>query len=187
MSDDLIYRQYKHNPPHLFVQNCKYFITASTYLKKPFLVSQSSKSHLLESITKGCNKHDWMLEDWVILDDHYHLMLQAPEGSINLSKMISEIHRFTALWMKKNVEEVESAKRIFWNYWDSCITFERSYFARLNYIYFNPVKHGYVEFPENYLFGSYHYRVGVEKEYLESLRRDYPWDKIKVKDDYGVQ
>ncbi len=28
-------------------------------------------------------------------------MLQAPEDAANLSKMITEIHRFVALWIKK--------------------------------------------------------------------------------------
>lgn len=80
--------------------------------------------------------------------------------------------------------EAKSAKRIFWNYWDTCITYERSYFARLNYIYFNPVKHGYVEVPESYPFGSYYYRMQNEEKHLERLKKDYPWDKVKVKDDF---
>ncbi|TET23338.1 hypothetical protein CEE36_02990 [candidate division TA06 bacterium B3_TA06] len=184
MSDDLIYKQHKHNPPHLFIPKAKYFITASTYQKKPFLSSHESKSRLLESIIKGCDKSNWLLEDWVILDNHYHLMLQAPEEDPDLSKMISEIHRFTALWIKKNALEAKSAKRIFWNYWDRCITHERSYFARLNYIYFNPVKHGYVPNPEDYPHGSYYYRIKTEEERLKKLQQDYPWGRVNVNDDF---
>ncbi len=184
MNEDLIYKQYAHNPPHLFIDGCKYFITASTYLKKPFLKSPQAKSRLLESIVKGCAKYAWILEDWVILDNHYHLMLQAPIENTQLSKMMSEIHRFTALWIRKNISEVKLSKRVFWNYWDSCITFEKSYLARLNYIYFNPVKHEYVDTPEKYPFGSYYHRFESEKEHLRHLQRNFPCDRIDVDDDY---
>ncbi|MFH0774642.1 MAG: transposase [bacterium] len=132
------YKIYLHNPPHLFLPNTKYFITGATYLKRPFFATENSKEKLFNSIKMGCEKYHWVLEDWVILDNHYHLMLNAPCSADTLSKMFNEIHRFTAIWLKKNILELKEEKRIFYNYWDSCITYEKSYWARLNYIYLIP-------------------------------------------------
>ncbi len=182
--ENVIYKSYPHNPPHLFRQNAKYFITGATYLKRRFLSQPECKLHLLHSITKGCKKYDWTLEDWVILDNHYHLMLQSPGSPETMSLLFNEIHKFTAIWLKKNISILKNKGKIFHNYWDTCITYEKSYFARLNYIYFNPVKHGYVEIAEDYIFGSYHYRIKIEKGYLEEIKGKYPWDRVNVKDNF---
>ena len=108
------YKVYKHNPPHLFIPNTKYFITGATYLKKGFLASKEGKTRLLNSIKRGCKKYHWTLEDWVILDNHYHLMLNAPNTANTLSKMINEVHKFTAIWLKKNLLELKEEKRLFY-------------------------------------------------------------------------
>ena len=179
-----IYKIYVHNPPHLFRPNSKYFITGSTYLKKHFLIANDSKRRLLDSIVKGCAKFNWVLEDWVILNNHYHLMLNAPEKADTLGVMFKEVHKFTAMWLKDNFPELKAESRIFHNYWDSCITFEKSYFTRLNYIYCNPVKHGYVKDIRDYLWCSYRFRLKVESNYLSEIKEKYPWNKVNVKDDF---
>ena len=178
------YKVYTHNPPHLFIPKTKYFITGATYLKKHFLVSEEGKVKLLGSIKTGCEKYCWILEDWVILDNHYHLMMNTSDDVSALSKMFNEIHKFTAIWLKKNFLEFKKEKRIFYNYWDSCITYEKSYWARLNYIYFNPVKHGYIKEAKDYAWGSYRFRLKEEIDCLNKIRKEYPWDKVNVKDDF---
>ena len=55
-----IYKVYPHNPPHLFISGAKYFTTGATYLKKPFLKLWEAKIHLLKSIIKGCEGHNWI-------------------------------------------------------------------------------------------------------------------------------
>jgi len=179
-----IYKVYAHSPPHLFRSNFKYLVTGSTYLKKHFLASENSKGRLLDSIVKGCEKYNWVLEDWVILNNHYHLMLNAPDKADTLGATFKEIHKFTAMWLKENFPDLKDEKKIFYNYWDSCITFEKSYFARLNYIYYNPIRHGYVEEASDYIWCSYKYRVNAEPEYVKDLKGRFPWDKVKVKDDF---
>ena len=178
------YKEYKHNPPHLFRSNAKYFITGATYEKKYFLLSDKAKARVFKSLYKGFNSLGWTLEDWVILHNHYHVMVNAPGNAESLSAIIRDIHKFTALWIKKNISDSKNAEKIWWNYWDTCITYEKSYFTRLNYIWFNPVKHGLIEKAEDWKFGSYYYRYKTEEEYLQNLRKKYPFDKVKVKDDF---
>ncbi|HMA62051.1 MAG TPA: transposase [bacterium] len=211
-----IYKTYKHNPPHLFRSNAKYFITGSTYKKVKYLVSEEAKERLLKSIFIGFTDYDWVIEDWVILDNHYHLMVNAPENVETLSRIIQDIHKFTAIWINKNIDigynmeyidrvDVKSncskkAKnkstntvgalhsyknsKIFHNYWDTCISYERSYFARLHYIWYNPVKHGYVRDPKNWKFGSYSFRFKKDKSEIDEIVDNYPCDKVKVYDDF---
>lgn len=136
---------------------------------------------MVKILTIGCEKFAWQLEDWVILDDHYHLMLQASEdGKKTIADLMNNFHKFSSLWIRKHYPDFKDEKRIFCNYWDKCITYESSYYARLNYLYNNPVKHGYVEKPEDYPFGSYYYRIKTQKTYLEELMNKFPFDKLDL-------
>ena len=179
-----IFKAYKHNPPHLFRPGAKYFITASTYRKEPFLKLDTTKERLLYSIQKGYSDNGWTVEDWVILDNHYHLMVNAPDNTLGLSELIRDIHKFTALWVKKNIASLNTQGRIWYNYWDTCISYEKSYYARLNYIWHNPVKHDYVENASDWKFGSYYYRLENEREMLAEIEKKYPCDKVNVFDDF---
>ncbi|MBW2066283.1 MAG: transposase [Deltaproteobacteria bacterium] len=179
------YKTYHHIPPHLFRPKSKYFITGSTY-KSRRIIRGGAKDRLLNSLTTACSAYDWILEDWVILDNHYHIMLEAPENPSTLSNLIRDMHKFTALWIKKHITQSRDLPHVFHNYWDTCITYERSYFARLNYIYYNPVKHGYASLPEEYAYGSYRTRFldARERQHLMAMKERYPFDKVKVKDDF---
>ncbi len=174
------YKTYPHNPPHLFRDDSKYFITASTYNRIHYFKTDQAKEKLRNSIFIEFSKNDWILEDLVILDNHYHLMADAKGNADKLSSIMREIHKFTALWIKKNNALGKQAEKIWYNYWDTCITFENSYYTRINYIWFNPVKHGYVDDPKDWKFGSYYYRFKEKPEYMKKLIKKYPCDKLDL-------
>jgi len=176
------YKKYEHNPPHLFKPESKYFITARTYKKKKFFKTDKAKSNLFQSIFTSFNNRNWIIEDWVILDNHYHLLVSSSEKPEDLGTIINEIHKFTALWIKKNNPQSKSSHKIWFNYWDRCITYENSYFTRVNYIWNNPVKHNYCKFAKDYKFGSYYNRYRLEKEYTESIISNYPFNKASIYD-----
>jgi putative transposase len=177
-----IYKTYKHNPPHLFRSNAKYFITGAIYEKKYFLTEESAKLRMIESINKGFSDNNWKLEDWVILHNHYHLIVEAPDRAETLSGIMQNIHKFTAMWIKKNIASAKNEDKIWWNYWDTCLTYEKSYFARLNYLWNNPLKHCLVEDPKDWKFGSYFHRFKNNPEYLNEMK--HPFDMVKVFDDF---
>ena len=69
-----IYKTYEHNPPHLFIPNAKYFITGSTYQKRYYLNTNIIKETTIQYMFKSFGHYNWQIEDWVLLDNHYHLM-----------------------------------------------------------------------------------------------------------------
>ncbi len=176
-----IYKTCVHNPPHLFRSNAKYFITAAIYNKRHLMKDEGVKYAVIEVMFESFKRLHWKIEDWVLLDNHYHLMADAPENAKTLSCVINNFHRFSALRIKKNVDPACSLDRIWYNYYDTCMTYEKSYFARLNYIWNNPVKHGYVEKPEEWKFGSYYFKADKREE-VNSIMRNYPCDRIRVED-----
>lgn len=181
---DFIYKKYKHNPPHLFIPDAKYFITGATYQRKHFLINDESKIALINSIIKGFTDKNWVVEDWVILNNHYHLMVNSSKDTSQLNKIIKDILRFNSLWIKKNFSKFKNEEVLWYNYWDTCITYESSYYSRLNYIWYNPVKHNYVRNPEDWTHGSFYFRIKEEGEKVNFIHEKYPCDKLKLYDNY---
>jgi putative transposase len=176
------YKNYEHNPPHLFSPNSTYMITGATYNRIHFFESEKSLEVLSNAIIQYYTKFDWRINAFVVLPNHYHVLCVAPDEIISLPRIVKNIHKITAIAVNK-LDGIQGRK-ICWNYWDSCITFEKSYFARINYIHFNPVKHGYVDDPIEWKYSSY--RVYSERHRLEKDRfeKEYPFDRVKVRDDF---
>jgi putative transposase len=158
---DAIFKTAPHNPPHLFVADALYMLTASIYAKTDLIKSPQRKLEWQEAFHEATKIYQWQIVAWVVLHNHYHAIVHSPEHAGNLSKFINSYHKFTA--RKWNAKYGLPSRQVWWNYWDTCIRSEHDYYNRLKYVFWNPVKHGLVEKPEDYSFSNY-------KEYLDQLQ-----------------
>jgi putative transposase len=120
----------------------------------------------------------------MVLHNHYHVIAESPDNANSLQGIVRDIHKFTAMWIKKHIQESTRLEKIWWNYWDTCITYERSYFTRLNYLWYNPQKHGVIENGEEWAFGSLYQRIEEDTQYIRTLRENYPYDSVAVRNDF---
>ncbi len=72
----MVYKQYEHTPPHLFIDNALYFITGSTCLKNPLLIGNKAKDIFYEQLVKYVKNFDYRLMEWVVLNNHYHILIR---------------------------------------------------------------------------------------------------------------
>ena len=148
-----IFKRAPHNPPHLFLPNAIYMLTVSIYQKEPLIAFPKRKMEWVSAFYKAAEIYGWQITSWVILHNHYHAIVQSPENAASLSKFIGSYHKFTArLW---NEEDNIAGRKVWWNYWDTCIRSESDYYTRLRYVFWNPVKHGLMSVPEEYKFSNY--------------------------------
>jgi putative transposase len=149
---DGVFKTYSNNPPHFLRDDTYYMISASVYEKKDYLKQHEAKSLLLKSIEECTEKFKWLLLEWAILDNHYHLVLKSRRGD-DLSRLMGRIHRKSANLIKKACSI--QCKRFWWNYWDTCPKNETQLFAMQNYVLHNPVKHGVVQDLDDYSWSSF--------------------------------
>lgn len=150
---DDVFKKAQHNPPHLFRPNATYMLTASTYRKENLIHTPERKIQWQKAFLKAADIYGWRVIAWVVLHNHYHVMIESSESPLSLTKLVTSYHKFTSrLW---NTADKTPGRQVWWNYWDTCIRSEKDYHNRLGYIFWNPVKHGRVEKLDDYPYSSY--------------------------------
>ena len=96
------------------------------------------------------------------MPDHIHCIWKLPDGDSNYSTRWRLIKSyFTREWKK----EFPNQQQGMWQnrYWEHVVRNEKDFKNHFDYIHYNPVKHGFVSDPIDYLHSSYRYYV--EKGY----------------------
>ena len=140
-----------HGPAHWLFEPGLSMITAGTYQKLPHLHSAMRLDFFVGSLFDYATDFEWNLRAWAVLSNHYHFVGASSKPAI-LQKFLGKLHMKTAKQL--NLWDNTPSRKVWFQFWDSHITFERSYLARLNYVHQNPVKHGVVQLAENYRWCS---------------------------------
>ncbi len=146
-----MFKRNLHTPAHLFLDNTAYFLTAAIYEKRHLLAQDVLKEQLLALIEESFARFGWNLDEWVILDNHYHLLGRSSKGA-DLPKLMGRIHSRSGTFIH---EATGCALPVWWNYWDYCPRDEHDYYVRQNYLFNNPLKHSYVTDLKMYRFSSF--------------------------------
>ncbi|WP_298625550.1 transposase [uncultured Legionella sp.] len=108
------------------------------------------------------SKYPFKIEGIVILPEHLHMMLRLPSGDGDYSLRIRLIKSIFTHNLQANESISQSRKkkseRGIWQrrFWEHFIRNEKDYEHHLNYIHFNPVKHGYVTRASDWPYSSIH-------------------------------
>jgi putative transposase len=80
-----------------------------------------------------------------------------------------------------------AGRRVWFQYRDTPLTFEKSYYARLNYTHNNAVKHGLVQEATQYPYCSAAWFEQAAPRALYKKIESFKWDAVKVEDEYDVE
>ena len=135
-------KDWPHAPVHRLDSAGVFIVTAATLCKKHLFQGGDRLSFLECTLLSLAKQYQWQLEAWSVFSNHYHFVgrkhMDAPEPE----GFLKQLHGDTA--RELNRLDGMIGRQVWFNYWDTKLTFERSYLARLNYVHQNPVKHGLV-------------------------------------------
>lgn len=114
------------------------------------------------SFRKVKKKYPFDLLAIVVLPDHLHMIMQLPEKDADFSTRVRLIKSGFSRGLAKT--EFESAshrtkgERGIWQrrFWEHEIRDEKDFINHIDYIHYNPVKHGYVKSPADWSYSSIH-------------------------------
>lgn len=171
-----------HAPSHCVTAPGAYIVTCGTYLKRKVFNSDDQLTFLEKTVLTVFSEQGWLVQQWAVFPNHYHVVALSPENGPNLRRVTGKIHSLSAI--QANKWESSPGRKVWHQYWDSHITFEKSYLARLNYVRCNAVHHGLVQKPEDYRWCSANWfeRESV-KSFFETVA-SFRYDRVSVEDDY---
>jgi putative transposase len=174
-----------HAPLHQLSERGTYFVTASTYEKAHHFRSARRLGVLQRGLLTVARDFGWRLEAWSMFSNHYHFVGHSPaevSDAGNLPQMLGVLHTRTAGWV--NGLDQASDRQVWFNYWETRLTFQKSYLARLNYVHQNPVKHGLVRVANQYPWCSAGwFEREASPAMVNSIYR-FKIDSLKVYDDF---
>ena len=180
----MISTTWPHAPAHHLNEAGAYIVTAGTYEKAHYFRTPGLLSFLQETLFTLAARYGWELQAWALFSNHYHFVALSPSDSGNLRKMLSHLHTLTAREANRN--DGTPGRKVWYQFWDTLLTYQRSYFARLNYVHQNPVKHGLVAMAVDYPWCSAGwFEQKAERPFYRTVT-SFKIDQVKVKDDFQV-
>ncbi|MEW6763369.1 MAG: transposase [Pseudomonadota bacterium] len=140
-----------------------YFFTVVTHRRRPILCDDAMRAALREAIQRVRARLPFELDAMVLMPDHLHCIWTLPDGDTNFSLRWSQIkyhvsykcgdrypatlstsrqrQRTTAIWQRR--------------FWEHQIRDERDMERHVDYIHYNPVKHGFVQIASAWPYSTF--------------------------------
>jgi len=174
--------RWHHAPEHRFLPCAVYFVTASTYRQARLFQSPERLDLLQETLLSEAERYEWNLQAWACFSNHYHFVALAPVNAGSLSSMLRAVHSRTAVVV--NRLDGQAGRRVWSQFRDTCLTSERSYFARLNYTIRNPERHGVVKDAREYPWCSMAWFMERAEEGFRRAVMSFDESKVLIADDF---
>jgi putative transposase len=148
-----------------YLPNHPVFITCVTCARKPILANKGENELFWQVVQQTQERHPFTIIAYVILADHFHWLLELPEDQPNFSTVMQNFKwKFTMEYRKTHEVEMGFSP---WQkrFWDHVIRDERDFETHVDYVHWNPVKHGLVKNPEEWEQSSF--KDWVERGYYE--------------------
>jgi len=162
-----------HGPPHPYRHPGYYLITAATFEHKPIIADIERRTEFEIRLLSGLDNVQVDVFAWVVLPNHYHV-LAGIDALEQLSTALKQLHGATSReW--NIVDELTGKRRVWYQFNDRVIRNDPHFYSALNYIHYNPVKHGYVDSPYDWPWSSVHkYLEAHGREWLRAIWQAHP-------------
>jgi putative transposase len=157
-------------------------VTGSTLYKEHYFRNPEDLDFLQNLLFELAEKYHWLLEAWSLFSNHYHLIVQSPKDPTTLKKFITHLHGSSARSINNKQQAV--GRKVWYEYWDTQLTYENSYLARLNYVMKNPEKHGLVAKAWDYKWCSARWFIDNTPKARIKTIEGFKIDSVNVYDDF---
>ncbi len=145
----------------VLIPGASYFFTVNLLNRKSSLLTDNI-NQLRHAFSVARSYHPFTIDGIVILPDHLHMVMSLPKEDDKYSLRWNIIKGIFSKQIEPEEAVAASRKtkreRGIWQrrFWEHLIQDEWDYEHHINYIHYNPVKHGYVTTPIEWKYSSIH-------------------------------
>ena len=148
----------------VYTKGACYFFTLVTEQRRPIFKNDQQIKILRESFKKVKQKYPFKIDAIVVLPDHIHCIWTLPEGDQDYSTRWRLIKTGftkqcdTSIIQSPNHTRTRKKQQAIWQhrFWEHMIRNEQDYQHHVEYIHYNPVKHGLVKQASDWPYSSLH-------------------------------
>lgn len=177
-------KDWPHAPLHRLSERGTFIVTAGTLGKEHFFRDAGRLDYLEAELLAKAKQYNWQLEAWAVFSNHYHFVGHAVESAESLRPFLAHLHSDTA--REVNRRDNVRQRQVWFNFWETQITFEKSYLARLNYVHQNAVRHQLVAAAALYRWCSAAWFERTATPAQVKTIYSFRTDRLKVIDDFDV-
>ncbi len=141
-----------------------YFFTVVTHDRHKILCRDYNVELLREEFRHVRRVHPFKIDAFVLLPDHLHCIWSLPEDDLDFSTRWRLIKaRFTRKCERGPISKPSESKekkkeQAVWQrrFWEHLIKSDQDLKRHVEYIHYNPVKHGLVKAPKDWPYSSFH-------------------------------
>ena len=117
---------------------------------------------LRRCVSKVKQQRPFHIDAWVVLPEHMHCIWTLPHGDDDFSSRWREIKKAFSRGIPnqeyRSPVQQSRAERGIWQrrFWEHVIRSPKDYQAHLDYLHYNPVKHGWVQAVRDWPYSSFH-------------------------------
>lgn len=151
------------NYRRLYVPGGTYFFTLVTYNRRQIFANPEAVELLREAFRYTRKRNSFEIIASVILPDHLHVIWSDKDGSSDYSTVWRLIKsHFTRYWCVDSLEDInlsrlQKGEKHVWQrrFWEHLIRDEKDLENHIEYIHYNPVKHGLASTPSDWQYSSF--------------------------------
>jgi putative transposase len=146
-------------------EGATYFFTVVTHRRQPVLCLPETLDAMEAVFRDVAARRPFRVDAWVVLPDHMHCVWTMPDGdsdySVRWSIFKKEMTKRLSASLVTEIAASPSRQRrregTLWQrrFWEHQIRDESDYRAHVEYIHFNPVKHGLARAPADWPCSSF--------------------------------
>lgn len=158
-----------------YISGSAVFITQVVQSREPVFRDPKNVNLLHEILRNVKELHPFVMLGYVFLLDHFHIIIQ-PTGESKFSAIMHSLKSNFTREYKKRLGLSSSQSMKFWQkrFWDHVIRDDKDFESHLHYVHYNPVKHGLVKDPRDWIDSSY-----IEWEQRGGYPPAFDWDEPK--------
>jgi putative transposase len=141
-----------------------YFFTVVTHNRQPLFQNNETVALLRQAFHIVKAESPFTIDAIVVLPDHIHSIWTLPEGDADFSSRWKRIKaRFSlrcpeVYKQQRSIARQRKGEQAIWQrrFWEHQIRNETDFSQHVDYIHYNPVKHGLADAPRNWPYSSFH-------------------------------
>jgi putative transposase len=143
-----------------------YFFTLVSHNRRPILCHESIRRSLRTAISDVRSTRPFSIDAWVSMPDHLHCIWTLPNGDSDFSTRWSLIKRSVSRFTRelaldgdtRSASACKHRESTIWQrrFWEHLIRDDADLERHVEYIHYNPVRHGYVERAIDWPYSSIH-------------------------------